>query len=214
MTCFIYLHGFASGPQSAKARFFSDCFQQLHRSLQVPDLNQNDFYHLTLTRQLQQVQSLLPQDGTPSTLIGSSFGGLTAAWLGEQFPQIEQLVLLAPAFQFLSFWEPRLGQAQMQQWQQTGEIQVYHYAAQQMLPLSYQFFTDLSQYDETTLQRQIPTLILHGLRDEVIPIQASRSYAATRPWVKLVELDSDHALTNVEAELWQAVQSVGSFYGE
>jgi uncharacterized protein len=205
MNDLIYLHGFASGPQSAKAQFFKGCFQQVHCSLQIPDLNQADFYHLTLTRQLRQVAALLPPDETPVTLIGSSFGGLTAAWLGEQFAQIQRLVLLAPAFQFLNFWQPRLGVAQMQQWQQTGELQVYHYAAQQMLPLSYQFLTDLNQYDESRLQRELPTLILHGLQDEVIPIQASRNYAATRPWVKLIELDSDHALTHVESELWQAV---------
>lgn len=207
MTQFVYLHGFASGPQSAKAQFFSGCFQQVHRSLQIPDLNQNDFYRLTLTRQLQQVKALLPPDGTSVTLIGSSFGGLTSVWVAEQAPQIQQLVLLAPAFQFLDVWQARLGEAQMQQWQQTGKMQVYHYAAQQLLPLGYQFLTDLRQYDETTLCRQLPTLILHGRQDQVIPIQASRDYAAIRPWVKLIELNSDHALTDVEAELWQALAS-------
>ncbi|MBC6435987.1 hypothetical protein FM036_43605, partial [Nostoc sp. HG1] len=27
-----------------------------------------------------------------------------------------------------------------------------------------------------------------------------------RPWVKLVELDSDHALGNVMEEIWQAIR--------
>ncbi len=53
----------------------------------------------------------------------------------------------------------------------------------------------------------MPTLILHGTADEVIPVQVSRDYAASRPWVRLVELDSDHALGNVEAEIWQETRT-------
>lgn len=204
---FIYLHGFASSPQSAKAQLFLQRFRSRHLTLQIPDLNQDDFSHLTLSRQLQQVEALLSNDpGAPVTIIGSSFGGLTAAWLGDRHPQVERLVLLAPAFQFLNAWLPRLGEAQLQQWQQTGSILTYHYAAQQMLPLNYSFIKDLAQYDESTLGRSVPTLILHGRQDDVIPIQASRDYAAARPWVKLIELDSDHALVDVEAEMWQQIQ--------
>lgn len=183
-----------------------DRFQALSRPLICPDLNQGDFFHLTLSRQLAQVQSLLPPAPTPIVIIGSSFGGLTAAWLAERSPQIEQMVLLAPAFNFLSHWLPKLGEDQVKQWQQQGEWPVYHYQAQQTLPLSYEFITDAARYDDSQLQRAVPTLILHGTQDEVIPIQSSRGYAAQRPWVELVELESDHALGNVQPEIWQAIQ--------
>lgn len=206
MTSFIYLHGFASSPQSAKAQYFAKRFQSHQLLLQTPDLNQNDFYHLSLTRQIQQVAALFPRERNSVTLIGSSFGGLTAAWLGEQFVQVQQLVLLAPAFQFLEHWHSRLNISQIQQWQEQGSMQVYHYGDQRMLGLDYQFIHDLNRYDEATLKRPIPTLILHGRQDQVIPIQASRDYAATRGWVELVELESDHGLIDVQDEIWQAIQ--------
>ncbi len=57
------------------------------------------------------------------------------------------------------------------------------------------------------LQCPIPTLILHGKQDEVIPIQASRDFARSRPWVELIELDSDHTLANVTDKIWQAIRS-------
>jgi pimeloyl-ACP methyl ester carboxylesterase len=66
---------------------------------------------------------------------------------------------------------------------------------------------DAMQYREETIARSLPTLILHGKHDEVIPLQASRAFAKSRPWVQLIELDSDHALTNVSTEIWQAIQS-------
>ncbi|NEQ67728.1 MAG: alpha/beta fold hydrolase, partial [Symploca sp. SIO2D2] len=98
---FVYLHGFASSPESRKAVYLNQAFANLEISLDVPDLNQGDFSHLSITRQLLQLEAMLPETETPVTLIGSSLGGLTAAWLGQQLAQIQRLVLLAPAFDFL-----------------------------------------------------------------------------------------------------------------
>ena len=170
----------------------------------LPDLNQNDFTRLTLTRQLQQAEALL--EDTPTTLIGSSFGGLAGVWLGDRHPQIDRLILLAPAFQFLDHWLPKLGDDTLQQWQKQGYISVYHYSEQRELSLHYEFVTDAKTYDPQTLTRRIPTLILHGIHDEVIPITASREFVASRPWIHLQELESDHALSNVLPDIWQAIQ--------
>jgi pimeloyl-ACP methyl ester carboxylesterase len=214
---FIYLHGFASNPNSAKARYIRDRFAESKIKLNIPDLNFGDFSHLTITRQIHQVGSIILADGkqniepsasqaAPVILIGSSLGGLTAAYTAQQYPQVQRLVLLAPAFGFLSHWLAQLGDAQVQLWQQEKYLMVYHYGEERSQPLSYDFITDATQYQEEVLQRPIPTLILHGKNDEVIPIQASRDFAKSRPWVELVELDSDHALANVIAEIWQAIR--------
>ncbi|WP_071518389.1 YqiA/YcfP family alpha/beta fold hydrolase [Geitlerinema sp. PCC 9228] len=203
---YIYLHGFASGPQSRKARYLSDRFADWGYPLTIPDLNQGDFYHLTLTRQLQQVAALLPQSPQTATLIGSSFGGLTAAWLAEKYPQVRQIILLAPAFQFLDCWLPTLSPKDRHTWQTEGKLSVYHHAYQQPLPLHHRFLTDLRSYRESQLQRPVPTLLLHGRHDEVISIEVSRQFAKTRSWVTLQELDSDHALVNVLPEIWQATR--------
>jgi uncharacterized protein len=204
--CFIYLHGFASSPKSAKAEYLRDRFSSLQIPLKIPDLNQGDFSHLTMTRQLRQVKAEFPPEPIPVTLIGSSLGGWAAAWLGQQHLQCQRLVLLAPAFQFLSHWLPRLGDEQMQRWQNEGDLSVYHYGEKRNLPLSYQFIQDAKAYIDEQLQRPIPTLILHGCHDEVIPIEASQTFWAQRPWVKLIELDSDHSLGNVLPEIWEAIR--------
>ncbi|MEH2180764.1 YqiA/YcfP family alpha/beta fold hydrolase [Nostoc sp.] len=203
---YIYLHGFASSPKSAKARDIGDRFIQIQTKLKIPDLNAGDFSQLTITRQLAQVSAEFSNDSTPVTLIGSSLGGLTAAHLGQQNLQVQRLVLLAPAFGFLSHWLPKLGDEEVQHWQQEKYIMVYHYGEQRSLSLSYNFVTDAAQYQEKLLQRSISTLILHGKKDEVIPIKASRDFARSRPWVELIELDSDHALGNVMEEIWQAIR--------
>ncbi len=203
---YIYLHGFASSPDSAKAQYIGDRLAEYNINWKIPDLNLGDFYHLTITRQINQVKGEFPTDDDPVTLIGSSLGGLTACYIAQQYPQVQRLVLLAPAFGFLSHWLPKLGDEQVQRWEKEKSLMVYHYGEQGQLPLSYNFITDASHYQEETLQRPIPTLILHGKNDDVIPIQASRDFAQKRPWVELREFDSDHLLGNVMPQNWQAIQ--------
>ncbi|MGC1394612.1 MAG: YqiA/YcfP family alpha/beta fold hydrolase, partial [Coleofasciculaceae cyanobacterium] len=145
---FIYLHGFASCPESAKAIYLVDKLSTLGISLQVPNLNQDDFSHLTITRQIEQVMELFESTTAPITLIGSSLGGLTAAWLGQKNLQVQKLILLAPAFGFLDHWLPKLGDVQLREWQQSGSIPVYHYCEKRTIPLHYQFVEDAHQYQE------------------------------------------------------------------
>lgn len=205
---YLYLHGFASGPQSAKAQFLQRQFAIAGKTLHVLDLNQDDFSHLTLSRQIQQGMDWLQGRG-PAVIIGSSFGGITAAWIAQQAAdpsQIHRLVLLAPAFQFLAQWLPRLGNETLARWQREGWLSVYHYGQRQQCPLAYQFVQDAQRYSDASLTTTVPTLILHGRRDEVIDIQASRDYQAARPWVKLVALDADHSLTEAHATIWSEIQ--------
>ena len=210
---YLYLHGFASGPQSRKAQCFVKRLAGLGIAVNVPDLNQGDFANLSLSRQIAQGTALLDRD-RPATVIGSSFGGLTAAWLGERLPQIDRLVLLAPAFGFPGSWRSRLGDAALQRWQATGTLRVFHYGDRTERVLNYGFLEDGDRYAWQTLARPIPTLILHGKGDETVPISVSQDYSRDRPWVTLLELDSDHALTDSLDHLWtEARQFLGLGHG-
>jgi uncharacterized protein len=203
---YLYLHGFASGPRSTKADYLCDRFAQHSIDLKVPDLNQADFFNLTLTRQIYQCEVIFATNTQSWTIIGSSLGGLTAAWLGQRNSNVERLVLLAPAFEFLPHWQQQLGAIQLEQWQQNGSIEVYHHVEARQIPLGYGFWTDASQYDETKLDRPIPTLILHGVADEIVPVEASQRYVSQRPWCQLIEMQSDHGLTDMLPEIWAATK--------
>lgn len=206
---YLYLHGFASSPQSSKAQFLKTQFATVGKSLHILDLNQDDFTHLTISRQIEQsVDWMMTHGPATVTLIGSSLGGLTATWI-TQDPRMQgkvsSLILLAPAFQFLAQWLPRLGAETVDHWQASGSLPIYHYGYQQQLPLAYDFMADAQKYEEQCLEASVPTLILHGRQDEVINIQVSRDYARSRPWVQLQELESDHSLASVYPELWRAI---------
>ena len=84
---------------------------------------------------------------------------------------------------------------------------MYHYSEERSLPLHYHFLEDARQYQTDELLRVVPTLILHGRHDLTIPIDASRQYAKERSWVKLIELESDHSLSDVMPEIWQEIRN-------
>jgi pimeloyl-ACP methyl ester carboxylesterase len=50
--------------------------------------------------------------------------------------------------------------------------------------------------DSMELCAPCPTIVIHGTRDQVIPIQVSRDFAAGNDRVTLVEVDDDHALAD------------------
>jgi uncharacterized protein len=203
---YIYLHGFSSGPGSTKAKYIQAQFAQIGIELQVPDLNQDDFTHLTVSRQIAQVVDLFPTDGSAVTLIGSSLGGWIAAIIAQDRPQVERLILLAPAFDFLSHWLPKIGDRQLNSWQKTGYLSIYHHATKNLVPLHYDFLTDALKYPLAEIDRNLPTRIIHGIYDDVIPVAASQAFVASRPWVDLLEWDSDHQLTDASERIWQEIR--------
>ncbi|WP_446717980.1 YqiA/YcfP family alpha/beta fold hydrolase [Crocosphaera sp. Alani8] len=204
---YIYLHGFASSPQSIKAQKFKELFASQNIPLIIPDLNQGDFYNLTLTRQIKQVSKYIENDSNSVVLIGSSLGGLTATFVAEKHTKVKRLILLAPAFKFFSHWSKNINQDTFRTWKNKGELSTYHYGYDKELPLSYQFIIDGQTYQETILERPVPTLIFHGKNDQVIPIESSYDYAQTRKWVKVIQLDSDHGLTEMVPEIWKQIQT-------
>ena len=201
---YLYLHGFASGPQSLKAQYFARQLAGCGLDLVIPDFNQGGFADFTITRQLRQAAECCDRAETV-TLIGSSLGGWAALLLAQQYLQVERLVLLAPALGFPGLWLERLGADALRQWQQSQTLSVYHYIEKQQLPLNYGFVTDAQQYIQHNLDRSLPILILHGQQDEVVPIAVSRHFSADRPWTQLIELASDHGLGDVLDPMWQAV---------
>ena len=198
----LYLHGFASGPLSNKARFFSNRFAQIGATVHCPDLAEGDFTRLTLTRQLKLIDRLA-RELDPVMIIGSSLGGYLAAIYGSIHPELApRLLLLAPAFGFPRGWEDRLGKEQMEEWRQKGSMQVYHYGAGESRSIGYEFYENALWFDRYPDLSQ-PTLIYHGKRDDVVSPDLSVKFAWGKPNVQLDLVDSDHSLGDALEYIWR-----------
>jgi uncharacterized protein len=190
----VYLHGFASGPSSSKARYFHQRLEAAGFSVTIPDLAEGDFKGLTLSGQLAVV-GRAAADGNIS-LIGSSMGGYLAALYAARHTDVERVVLLAPAFGFARRWAEHLGPNAIEAWKRSGAIDVFHYGQGRTCALGYQLMEDAAQYEDYPDVRQ-PCLIFHGIHDDVVPVRYSEEFAATRPNVEFHAVDSGHELLNV-----------------
>jgi len=123
-------------------------------------------------------------------------------FLADRMPNVDRIVLLNRAFGFPEQWLKTLRPDTVDEWKKTGWHNVYHYGYQEDRRVHWELIQDLlDNYNKNSciqhLQRPVPTLIVHGTNDPVIPVEESRSYAQTRDHVRLVEYDSGHTLTNV-----------------
>ena len=190
---YLFLHGFASGPASRKGQALAAAFAARGLALLRPDLNVPDFAHLTHTASLTAVDAAAGDGGAPVVLIGSSLGGYLAARWAELHPaRAARLVLLCPGFDMIARWPQLLGADAIARWRAHGVL-AFPDGAGTPTPVHWAFIEDALRHPPTPAP-PCPTLVLHGTRDDVVPIATSRAYAAAHPAVRLVELDDDHAL--------------------
>ena len=202
----LYLHGFASGPGAAKSVNQARQLDQVGVRTHVPDLNEGDFEHLTIGRQLALIERLL-DELRPDLVLGSSLGGYLAALAAARWPdRAPAVVLLAPAFGFGRRWAKRLGRSKLAEWRRTGRLDVYHYGERRAMPVAPALYEDALQYEPWPDVRQ-PALVVHGRFDEVVPADLSVRFAWGRPNVEVRLLDSDHALTDRLDTIWDEVSS-------
>ena len=194
MTPIIYLHGFAPSPASSKARYFAHRLRAAGAMVEIPDLADGDFEHLTISGQLRVVERVAA--GRAVSLVGSSMGGYLSALYAAEHPEVERLVLLAPAFCFARRWQERMGDTAIREWRERGTVEVFHYGDGCTRQLAFDLLDDAGPYPDFPDFRQ-PALIFHGRHDDVVPAAFSEEFATKHANAKLEVLDSGHELINV-----------------
>jgi pimeloyl-ACP methyl ester carboxylesterase len=199
----VYLHGFASSPQSGKAQFFKRKLGAEGIDVDIPRLDGGDFERLSITGQLAVIDAAVAKQ--PTVLFGSSLGGYLAALYAARHSEIERLVLLAPGFQFPSLWRKRYSEEALAKWKRDGSAPVFHYGENREMQLGYQLMEDSAQYEDEPDVHQ-PTLIFHGTKDDVVPASVSEIFAANHPNAELHLMNSGHELTDVVEPMWTVVR--------
>jgi uncharacterized protein len=190
----LYLHGFASGPSSHKARALSERFAGEGVRLEVPDLTpgEDGFERSSPTSMLAVAERALAAAPPPHAIIGSSLGGYLAAVIASRDARVARLVLLAPAFRLFERWNARITEAQRADWRANG-LETMHFASNRKRRIGWQFFEDAARYPALPEVR-VPALCLAGTRDETVPFADVEAFVARTPTARLVALDDGHEL--------------------
>jgi pimeloyl-ACP methyl ester carboxylesterase len=214
-----YLHGFASSARSTKAGYFAERLRIHGVPLHCPDFNPPDFQTLTMTRMLAQLESELRGVTTPSaardipagdegtvTVVGSSLGGTLAILAAARMPQIDRVVLLAPAVMFAKSGHHLLPADRIEAWRRAGSMAFFHYGYGEERRLNVQFYEDSLRYDSFAAQFAQPTLIFQGRRDASVDWRTVERFASGRPNVTLSLLDDDHSLVASLPQIWRDLE--------
>jgi hypothetical protein len=200
----IYLHGFASSSNNSKGLTLLGKSKEIAEiKFRSFDFNPTpaDFSNMTVTGMISRLrQFILDHALTDCFLVGSSLGALVALHYTKYFDNIKQLLLLAPALRFSIRSGADSGETKNQK-----SNPVFHYGFNMEIPLFSTFYQDGQGYREL-VKPSVPTVIIHGKQDEVIPIDESRSYASSYPeLVTLIEVDSNHRLGDQIEMIWQQI---------
>jgi alpha-beta hydrolase superfamily lysophospholipase len=150
--------------------------------------------------------------GAPElVLVGSSFGAFLALHAYHELADsdrahIRALVLLAPA---LDPWDPVSGLLtpdRERAWREQGTAPVLNLETGVEVPVHYRFVEELRGFDTRSVVLKLPTLIVHGVRDEVVPIAQSREFVAARPGIAFEEVDDTHQLLGDSEKMLSIVE--------
>lgn len=194
----LYLHGFASGPESKKGVALAEHYAHLGVHLHRLDLRVPSFEHLRLSKVLEHVSAQVGGAQDRAVLFGSSLGGLTAARAAERDPRVCALVLLAPGFRLVEQLRRKLGSDAFEAWRRRGGFEVEDYARGGTSTVDFGFIEDAEQVDAPGggwPDVRVPTLIIHGTRDDTCDVAVSRQWARGKRHVRLVEVDDGHELS-------------------
>jgi uncharacterized protein len=195
----IYLHGFASSPESSKAQRFGRELAACGVSFECPDLNQPAFETLTVTRMLERVhRAIAGAPAHPVALIGSSLG----AFVALHATGADRLILLAPAVDFGGHRLTRFGKYSLDEWRQAGRVSVFHYGQNRWADIDFILYEDAARYDAFSAPANVPTLVFHGRADDTVDPASVERWADGRPGVDLRMVDDDHQLSRSVDLIW------------
>ena len=180
----LFVHGLGSHRRGEKVLYFAERFQAAGRAVAALDLrghgdSDGAMRDLTMRRMLADLDAAaawLRERSAPRRilLVGSSMGAAVAAWHAVRSPQdIEGLVLIAPSLEFPASLTRTLDPTALADWRRTG---LRRFTSEWLdLEIGAGLLEEAGSYDPVRLasELRVPWLLVHGVRDEVIPWQRS-----------------------------------------
>lgn len=125
----------------------------------------------------EAVTSLLA-DGPPVTIVGNSLGGWLAWMVAQKQLAVEELILIAPAFNMMDLRAAQISAERRERWQSAGSMPWDDEPLHREAPIPWHWVEDSQTLwrRRLTMPRRVKTTILHGLQDTVIKPEGSWAF--------------------------------------
>jgi pimeloyl-ACP methyl ester carboxylesterase len=154
----LYIHGFASSPQSAKLVALKELLEP-DIELISPDMNRPSFEHLDFEA-MMQLALAEARRVSPRVIVGSSLGGLVALELVRR-GVVVPVVLIAPAVGVGERWKSKLPAG--------DPIEVFNHARSGQAPIHRAFFEAMVSIRPESEPPASHVTVIMGRKDESVP---------------------------------------------
>lgn len=224
----VFAHGYRSSKGSSKIMAIMAAIQDRYACLRFDfsghGESEGDFESITPTRGAEDMEDVIASvrqhaakdlkkiDATRLAFFGSSFGGGVALLVAARHPELKALILFAPASDY------RFRKAACEEARRQGkQIITVPFNRTGTLPIRCQMVEDGLRHDFYALTKTIrcPTIIFHGDKDEVIPLEFSRRLKDALPKGRLdIIPGADHLFNDDERLLDELVARCRKFLDE
>ena len=193
----LFAHGFEGSPDGGKP---THMVEELGWEVVAPVMSTNGW---NIEQETEVLLELI--DSQHFDLIaGSSMGGLAAANASALRPNVAfGLLLIAPAFGLAEMWHNRLTSSEMADWEQQD---AYEYKGFELeMTLGWDFMQTAERMSWPQLNHS--AVILHGIQDDVVPIENSRRVTREQAKVvELIELNDGHRMQESKTHFQRAAE--------
>ena len=188
----LYLHGFASSPNSQKIQSLRALLEPMGVELNTPDLNVPSFEKLDFEAMVTTAGK--SARGATYAIVGSSLGSVVALEVVRRGLHVP-MVLIAPGLGIRDQWLAKLPPG--------DPIEIFNFAAGEKMPIHRAFFEQMSRVEVDREPPPVPVTIFMGRKDETIAFQrvervwkSWESSGKLVPGSQFIEIpEGDHGLT-------------------
>lgn len=143
--------------------------------------SEGQFTDYTLSDWIADARAVLDMltSGPKTTIVGNSLGSWVAWLVAQEFSIVEELILIAPAFNMMGERARSISKERLHDWHTAGWMPWDDDPLHKDWPLSWKWVEESEAYWAKTFNnlRPMKTTILHGLQDTVILPEGSKSFA-------------------------------------
>lgn len=142
--------------------------------------SEGQFTDYTLSDWIDDSRTVLEsiQSGPPMTIVGNSLGSWIAWLVAQDLPAVEELILIAPAFNMMGERAKTISKERLHDWHTAGWMSWDDDPLHKDWPLSWKWVEESERCWAKTFDivRHVKTTILHGEQDSVISATGSRRF--------------------------------------
>ena len=148
-----------------------------HEKMFVKDVKYKDW----VTESERQVEFLINNGYRTIYVVGHSMGGVIASYLASKYKQIKKVVLVAPAFRYFCFKDGKVNikgfnetiKEMPELFKNIGANKVLERIQKTPIQTMLEFTKFVGEYQDKIKDVYVPTLIIHGTNDNVVPKEAT-----------------------------------------